>query len=234
MAPLPCIGLYKPRIDLPFGDGDCHVLWLPNCKFLLMPRFRFCEGFTSRYGCWTKKRGKTVKPPKWMVYFMEKPIRMDDLGVKMPLFLVQHPYEQKHPQITGVADPSSALCQLLAHQLDICFPHIGIIWRSPKAGWHATKIINKLDLNIFWVWPLSNSGTWRFIGIPEFPTKHVTATSWWSRASILGEKTLHPEEMIHQTSQQIAIRVSSHICPMQHQNETLQCPMRHDTQCVIA
>ena len=27
----------------------------------------------------------------------------------------------------------------------------------------------------------------------------------------------------------IAIRVSSHICPMEHQNETLQCPMCHDT-----
>ena len=26
-----------------------------------------------------------VNPPKWMVYFMENPIKMDDLGV--PLFL---------------------------------------------------------------------------------------------------------------------------------------------------
>ena len=31
----------------------------------------------------SKNRG--VYPPKWMVYFMEKPIKMDDLGV--PLFL---------------------------------------------------------------------------------------------------------------------------------------------------
>ena len=31
------------------------------------------------YGCWTKNRG--VYPPKWMVYFMENPIKMDDLGV---------------------------------------------------------------------------------------------------------------------------------------------------------
>ena len=31
----------------------------------------------------------------------------------------------------------------------------------------------------------------------------------------------------HET--RIAIRVSSHICPMEHQNETLQCPMCHDT-----
>ena len=29
--------------------------------------------------------GKVLKPPKWMVYFMENPIKMDDLGV--PLFL---------------------------------------------------------------------------------------------------------------------------------------------------
>ena len=31
------------------------------------------------------------KPPKWMVY-LENPIKMDDLGGKQPLFLVQHPY----------------------------------------------------------------------------------------------------------------------------------------------
>ena len=31
------------------------------------------------------------KPPKWMVYFMENPIKMDDLGGKKKLFLVQHP-----------------------------------------------------------------------------------------------------------------------------------------------
>ena len=27
MAQLPCIGLYKPYIHLPFGDVDRHVLW---------------------------------------------------------------------------------------------------------------------------------------------------------------------------------------------------------------
>ena len=43
---------------------------------------RFSEG----YFIWdiSKDRGKT--PPKWMVYFMENPIKMDDLGV-FPLFL---------------------------------------------------------------------------------------------------------------------------------------------------
>ena len=35
----------------------------------------------KEYGCWTKNSGT----PKWMVYFMENPIKMDDLGV--PLFL---------------------------------------------------------------------------------------------------------------------------------------------------
>ena len=39
-------------------------------------------GKKDNYECWTKNRGKT---PKWMVYFMENPIEMDDLGV--PLFL---------------------------------------------------------------------------------------------------------------------------------------------------
>ena len=28
------------------------------------------------------------KPPKWMVYFMENPIKMDDLGGKKPYFWV--------------------------------------------------------------------------------------------------------------------------------------------------
>ena len=31
----------------------------------------------------SKNRG--ILPPKWMVYFMENPIKMDDLGI--PLFL---------------------------------------------------------------------------------------------------------------------------------------------------
>ena len=31
-----------------------------------------------------KYRG--VLPPKWMVYFMEKPMKMDDLGVKPTIF----------------------------------------------------------------------------------------------------------------------------------------------------
>ncbi len=35
------------------------------------------------YGCWTKNRG--ILPPKWMVYFMENRVKMDDLGV--PLLL---------------------------------------------------------------------------------------------------------------------------------------------------
>ena len=26
------------------------------------------------------------KPPKWMVYFMENPIKIDDLGGKPPIF----------------------------------------------------------------------------------------------------------------------------------------------------
>ena len=29
--------------------------------------------------------------PKWMVKIREIPIKMDDLGLKTPLFLVQHP-----------------------------------------------------------------------------------------------------------------------------------------------
>ena len=33
------------------------------------------------------------KPPKWMVYFMENPIKMDDLGGKPPIFW-KHPYKQ--------------------------------------------------------------------------------------------------------------------------------------------
>ena len=35
------------------------------------------------YGCQPKNRG--ILPPKWMVYFMENPIKMDHLG--LPLFL---------------------------------------------------------------------------------------------------------------------------------------------------
>ena len=36
----------------------------------------------------SKNKGK---PPKWMVYVMENPIKMDDLGVKNPYFW-KHPY----------------------------------------------------------------------------------------------------------------------------------------------
>ena len=35
---------------------------------------------------------KNSGTPKWMVKTRENPIRMDDLGGKQPLFLVQHPY----------------------------------------------------------------------------------------------------------------------------------------------
>ena len=37
-------------------------------------------------GCWTKNRG-IKKNPKWMVKIMENPIKMDDLGGNLPLFL---------------------------------------------------------------------------------------------------------------------------------------------------
>ena len=43
------------------------------------------RGFIN--GCWTKNRGF---PPEWMVYFMETPIKMDDLG-GFPIFLEGHP-----------------------------------------------------------------------------------------------------------------------------------------------
>ena len=42
----------------------------------------------SKYGCWTKNRG--IFPPKWMVYFMENPIQIND-------FVGTHPYFWKHP-----------------------------------------------------------------------------------------------------------------------------------------
>ena len=57
------------------------------------------------------------KPPKWMVKIMENPIKMDDLGGKNPLFLVQHPSDssplpchrrigfKKVPDALGVAKP---------------------------------------------------------------------------------------------------------------------------------
>ena len=35
---------------------------------------------------------KNTGTPKWMVKIMENPIKMDDLGGKQPLFLVQHPH----------------------------------------------------------------------------------------------------------------------------------------------
>ena len=40
---------------------------------------------------------KNTGTPKWMVKIMEDPIKMDDLGVKPPLFLVQHPYTIQMP-----------------------------------------------------------------------------------------------------------------------------------------
>ncbi len=48
-------------------------------------------GIIWSYGCWTKNRGKTF-PPKWMVYFREKPIKHGMIWWETPLFLVQHPY----------------------------------------------------------------------------------------------------------------------------------------------
>ena len=39
--------------------------------------------FHSCFGCQPKNRGG---PPKWMVYFMENPIKMDDFGGPTPIF----------------------------------------------------------------------------------------------------------------------------------------------------
>ncbi len=38
---------------------------------------------------------RILVPPKWMVKIMKNPIKMDDLGGKIPLFLVQHPYPER-------------------------------------------------------------------------------------------------------------------------------------------
>ena len=51
---------------------------------------------------------KNKGTPKWMVYFMENPIKMDDLGGKTPLFLVQHPYLSEYVFV-GVAFGESTL-----------------------------------------------------------------------------------------------------------------------------
>ena len=48
-----------------------------------------CLGSCPNTGVEPKIGGK---PPKRMVFFMENPMKMDDLGGKNPLFLVQHPY----------------------------------------------------------------------------------------------------------------------------------------------
>ena len=51
--------------------------------------FDACIGLTGRfcwsvYGCFQKKGYPNI--PKWMVYFMENPIKMDDLGGKPTIF----------------------------------------------------------------------------------------------------------------------------------------------------
>ena len=43
-----------------------------------------------------------VKPPKWIVYFMENPIKMDDL--EYPLFWDRHPHG--FPIVTSIGMPS--------------------------------------------------------------------------------------------------------------------------------
>ena len=46
--------------------------------------------------------------PKWMVKIMENMFKMDDLGVKPPLFLVQHPYAPKMLSSSGLG-----ICRIL-------------------------------------------------------------------------------------------------------------------------
>ena len=75
-----------------FSSREQDELW--NLTWILKTMGLQKGIFLSKYGYLeymgvSKNRGK---PPKWMVYFMENSIKMDDLGGKNHLFLVQHPY----------------------------------------------------------------------------------------------------------------------------------------------
>ena len=59
-----------------------------------------------------------VNPPKWMVYFMENPIKMDDLGI--PLFLE--------------TPTSSTGCVSI-----VFFPHVLTSNKRPKSYWFEVR-----------------------------------------------------------------------------------------------
>ena len=63
-------------------------------------RFQQPQVFSAKKHSWCfRKIG--VYTPKWMVKIMENPIKMDDLGGKPPLFLVQHPVALDSLERTG-------------------------------------------------------------------------------------------------------------------------------------
>ncbi len=72
-------GSHLGRGTQSFKDEDT----LQEASHSAQPMTNKIELLEIRYGCWTKNR--SVYPPKWMVKIMEKPIKLDDLGV--PLFL---------------------------------------------------------------------------------------------------------------------------------------------------
>ena len=90
-------------------------------------------------GCQPKNRG-TVAPPKWMFFFLNgKPYEQKhDLGVKIPIFLVQHPCTSGKNGGTGREDLFKDTCD--AHLMGpqgLSTWRIGIEARPLKIGLKA-------------------------------------------------------------------------------------------------
>ena len=93
---------------------------------VLKLRIQLDEGMRDErwYGCWTKNSGIPNPKNGWWKFHGSNPIKMDDLGVKPPLFLVQHPY---HLSSKNHGNMPMCDCKVMSSNQPcwICFMSVG-------------------------------------------------------------------------------------------------------------